>query len=94
MKYKLVHGEDEDELTERVNAAIQEGWAPQGGVIALINTFSKNHYPYRGGEIEVWEPHIDEWHQSMVITEPDDSDTQSVSVDRITVSELNQKLGR
>ena len=69
MKYKIVHGDDEDQLTKRVNEAIQEGWMPQGGVAVLVNTFSKAHTTYGSGElglIEVWEPYSDEWHQAMV----------------------------
>lgn len=68
MEYKIVHGDDEDELTERVNEACKEGWVTQGGVAVLINTFAKASYPHNhhGGETEVWEPYSAEWHQAMI----------------------------
>ena len=68
MKYKIVHGDDEDELTVKVNEAMQEGWVAQGGVMVLVNTFSKGSYPHdhHGGETAVLEPYSDEWHQAMV----------------------------
>lgn len=67
MEYKIVHGDDEDQLTERVNATMQDGWVPIGGVAVLINTFSKTSK--LEGATEAWEPWSDEWHQAMVKAE-------------------------
>ncbi len=78
MKYKIVHGDDEDQLTKQVNEAIGEGWVPQGGVVVLINTFSKAYLTIEGSQIDVWEPYYNEWHQAMVkpSTNPPQSDRE------------------
>ena len=93
MQYKIVHGDDEDELTEKVNEACQEGWVTQGGVAVLINTFSKASYPHdhHGGETEVWEPYSDKWHQAMIKMDPPDKKPSFIPV--VDGKEIDPELG-
>ena len=83
MKYKIVHGDDEDELTERVNEAIKEGWIAQGGVAVLINTFDYGTDTIR--------PYSDEWHQAMIKMDPPDKKPSFIPV--VDGREIDSKLG-
>ncbi len=109
MEYQIVHGEDEDQLTAKVNEAIQNGWAPQGGVSVLINTFSKGHFG-DDGTIEVWAPWSAEWHQAMIkhagfstLTDQDQQEAREAlekailtrrEVEKALDKELDKALGR
>ena len=56
MDYDVIYGNTVDDLIEKVKAAIDRGWKPQGGISVV-------HYSYNDGE---YDHQIDDHYQAMV----------------------------